>query len=1198
MTFALVDVHSRGSVDRLQIVIILWTLATTVTATPPPSPDNIRQIAKVNENQPGYLYKYSIENEDGVGQDKIETRFGELINGQYYINNNQSSTDVKYLADEWGYHPVVKYTTSDGHSSTNSAHLAFDNHPIYELYNKTTSTDNGIKITTKIESNIHSLESTLPTIIHNENVYKQSINNIDLTNNGVFKRDEPTESPSQYNTEINLLNIKNTVQQDETINNYSISDLNNGETGDEPSPTTENIILKETAGIFGQRIQQYITQQLNTTDQTNPELSYTTRPFVNEDRLEIHPETSSSNYKRALENLRKYLEFHNTNNFESHIEEEKNPQIEEPVLLNNTNISYINSLSNIKTIASDEITSSNGRFSRPIVVAEISNTEQLNYGDIIPCDGEDTKLIASSTISVDTLPSNVDKTSLTQITRIQAVTPKLQQQPYITTSSMVLNPIQAGVALVNADKADLIVGNVEPSVTATVNEKRFNENAPIDTSQPLKNIERDATSQSLNVPPTINPTFGEYEMSTKTSQLSLVDDENVEIQKSLELYHSSPVHEIHYPAQLMPQVTSIDQHQRQEPYQTTQKHENAKQTFERNVESYEEDIGLTTRNSNTLKYQSIVNPSTLPLQELQTTPGGNDPSLVHITDNEKKIYDNNVEHFNRPLENYDSQDDHLSISAMEKNPSNEKNSFLNTRLNSEIYLPYDTKNVYHIVEPNESNNNVKDKSLNEGDKSDITMDLHPRTQSILQRLLTESSDVVHHLEVDKLNNRDKHLHQRHPQSANELRIASGPDYTETEINLTQRQIPIFTSEQYIDATSIIDNTIPLIQSQTPAATKNNQVSSNIDNNTIYIYTPKINNEIHNIKNYGQSLKHPVGKYFVNSVNRQSAIRPFSYPVNSNRILEKHVPYALQPYPIALAEKIIENKMVPYPIHKLVAQPYPIHIVQPYTVEKSAKIPAVTYQNIVTKNGHIPHGYPVEIPIKISYPVELTKQTGKTIPIPYGMQYGLNYQHLLDQHSHKLYDKHGINSLDLTFPVNMSNQNNQDYIYINPVIPFVNLPPTLSKRYGALNQFTNSKQYHPRQQSLYYQPSSKKSHSSHLPFQTHTTININHQTPLRWHDEKFMNKNTEYLGPVSVLAQHALNVHQQNQVVHPAHQETFQYSTGAPIATGFSLKRLKLPETHYRGNTGNFRQSKMEYGFKPPMIPSIQYDEQTAMKVEN
>ncbi|XP_043262181.1 uncharacterized protein LOC122402991 [Colletes gigas] len=33
------------------------------------------------------------------------------------------------------------------------------------------------------------------------------------------------------------------------------------------------------------------------------------------------------------------------------------------------------------------------------------------------------------------------------------------------------------------------------------------------------------------------------------------------------------------------------------------------------------------------------------------------------------------------------------------------------------------------------------------------------------------------------------------------------------------------------------------------------------------------------------------------------------------------------------------------------------------------------------------------------------------------------------------------------------------------------------------------------------------------------------------------------------------------------------------------------------NAGTFRQSKMEYGFKPPMVPSVQYDEQTATKVE-
>lgn len=44
-----------------------------------------------------------------------------------------------------------------------------------------------------------------------------------------------------------------------------------------------------------------------------------------------------------------------------------------------------------------------------------------------------------------------------------------------------------------------------------------------------------------------------------------------------------------------------------------------------------------------------------------------------------------------------------------------------------------------------------------------------------------------------------------------------------------------------------------------------------------------------------------------------------------------------------------------------------------------------------------------------------------------------------------------------------------------------------------------------------------------------------------------------------------------------------------------LRKSRQPETQHRGS---FRQSKMEYGFKPPMVPSIQYDENTASKVEN
>ncbi|KMQ92900.1 hypothetical protein RF55_7060 [Lasius niger] len=55
------------------------------------------------------------------------------------------------------------------------------------------------------------------------------------------------------------------------------------------------------------------------------------------------------------------------------------------------------------------------------------------------------------------------------------------------------------------------------------------------------------------------------------------------------------------------------------------------------------------------------------------------------------------------------------------------------------------------------------------------------------------------------------------------------------------------------------------------------------------------------------------------------------------------------------------------------------------------------------------------------------------------------------------------------------------------------------------------------------------------------------------------------------------------------------SKSPPSATTATLRRSRHPETQY---PGSFRQSKMEYGFKPPMVPSVQYDELTATQVEN
>lgn len=72
---------------------------------------------------------------------------------------------------------------------------------------------------------------------------------------------------------------------------------------------------------------------------------------------------------------------------------------------------------------------------------------------------------------------------------------------------------------------------------------------------------------------------------------------------------------------------------------------------------------------------------------------------------------------------------------------------------------------------------------------------------------------------------------------------------------------------------------------------------------------------------------------------------------------------------------------------------------------------------------------------------------------------------------------------------------------------------------------------------------------------------------------------------------------QDKTAFPQIKFSPQFSAGtAQISTmTATLRRSRQPEAQY---TGNFRQSKMEYGFKPPMIPSVQYDEKTGSKVEN
>lgn len=87
------------------------------------------------QDPPKYEYRYEIANDDGnQSQGKSETRSGEIASGRYYVNGEKSTTDVKYYADEWGYHPLVKYRASNDHSVA-TTHFALGEHVVKSLLN-------------------------------------------------------------------------------------------------------------------------------------------------------------------------------------------------------------------------------------------------------------------------------------------------------------------------------------------------------------------------------------------------------------------------------------------------------------------------------------------------------------------------------------------------------------------------------------------------------------------------------------------------------------------------------------------------------------------------------------------------------------------------------------------------------------------------------------------------------------------------------------------------------------------------------------------------------------------------------------------------------------------------------------------------------------------------------------------------------
>uniref|UniRef100_A0A1B0F022 Uncharacterized protein n=2 Tax=Phlebotomus papatasi TaxID=29031 RepID=A0A1B0F022_PHLPP len=109
----------------LQSLLIICLAAQVIAIKP--SRDDIDKHNGRDENIAKVSYSYSVASEDGA--EKIHGhqvfRTADNVKGNFFVHlpNGQAQSTVDYIADAFGYHPIVRYTTK-GTNSLMSQHFA------------------------------------------------------------------------------------------------------------------------------------------------------------------------------------------------------------------------------------------------------------------------------------------------------------------------------------------------------------------------------------------------------------------------------------------------------------------------------------------------------------------------------------------------------------------------------------------------------------------------------------------------------------------------------------------------------------------------------------------------------------------------------------------------------------------------------------------------------------------------------------------------------------------------------------------------------------------------------------------------------------------------------------------------------------------------------------------------------------------
>lgn len=316
-----------------------------------------------------------------------------------------------------------------------------------------------------------------------------------------------------------------------------------------------------------------------------------------------------------------------------------------------------------------------------------------------------------------------------------------------------------------------------------------------------------------------------------------------------------------------------------------------------------------------------------------------------------------------------------------------------------------------------------------------------------------------------------------------------------------------------------------------------------------------------------------------------------YPVE--KIVEKHVPFAVEKYIDRPVERIVEKqvevpvdriveKYVDVPVHipveHYVDRPYPVETI----VEKIVDRP-VAVQVEVPVPVHIP--YAVHIPVHVPYAVEKEVQ----VPVPYAVHYGPPKAH-----------HHVIKTTNVDHGNHFFGHGKQTKSVKHLIVPDLS---QIFGQSGQLNDFAKNYQYRP-----HHTANDLPSHSTIL-HPVHSVSTNNHVQPsstsvVSGGGYSYPKPKPVYGVPSSSSVKHVFLNQGNGAVQNYAQNFGYQghiyrddylgppplishYSTygggGSPsvVSTGHKFHRKSL----------NFGKSlRWEYGFKPPMRPSIEIDE--------